>query len=213
MQQDLSEENIRNNCPHCDITSRAFEFILKETKGFVIVHDANPLEEGHLLIIPKKHLSCIGEYPISLLDEFKRIYYLLGNHLKNIYGSIASFEHGITGQTVFHSHVHLLPFSGKPSSIVPEGEGYLRAISGIGDLPGIFEKEKKYLFFSIGDDNWTVDTSLGAPRFFRDRFAKALGVPERANWKITQTNPAIRATMLEDVERFKKKWGKIPIRF
>lgn len=213
MQQDLSEENIRNNCPHCDITSRAFDFILKETKDFVIVHDANPLEEGHLLIIPRAHLSCIGEYPNALLDEFKRIYALFCDYLKNIYGSVGSFEHGITGQTVFHSHVHLLPFSGKPSDIVPEGESYLHAVSGVEDLPGIFQKEKKYLFFSIGDDNWTVDTSLGAPRFFRDRFAKALGVPERANWKITQTNPTIRATMLEDVERFKKKWVKIPIRF
>jgi hypothetical protein len=35
----------------------------------------------------------------------------------------------------------------------------------------------------IEDNKWVVDVNLAAPRFFRDRFAVALGKPEKGNWK------------------------------
>jgi hypothetical protein len=79
--------------------------------------------------------------------------------------------------------VHLLLFKGNPNKIVPEGEQYLDELEDISQLKEMFKKDDKYLFFSINDKMWTVNLKLGKPRFFRDRFAKVLGVSKRGDWK------------------------------
>ncbi len=189
--KDLSEEAIKSSCPHCDPHSETLIDSIEETKNLRIVCDRHPLTEGHILIIPKQHLSCVGEYSEELLNEFMGAYEKVSQFIKSNYGSVSSFEHGKIGQTVFHSHVHLLPFSGTPLQIVPEGLDKLQEIASIKDLQSLYRKDGQYLFFSIETQMWVVDASLGAPRFFRDRFAAALGRPERGNWKEMHTNNAL----------------------
>ncbi len=186
-----SEENIRKNCPHCDSKHEAMQDVLEETSNFWIVCDHSPLTVGHILIIPKKHLSCVGEYSKNLMKEFEGLYNKVSKFINSNFGSVSTFEHGIVGQTVFHSHFHLLPFNGPPSKIVPEGDSYLERSGGISSLPDVFEKNGKYLFFSIGKNSWQVSIQLGKPRFFRDRFSLALGNPERGNWKKMAENFAL----------------------
>lgn len=188
MTDDFSEQKIRQDCPHCDPNSFALKNKIEETKNFWVVCDVHPLERGHVLIIPKQHLSCIGEYPDEQCKEFHSLFVRYLNKLGAHYGKMASFEHGKIGQTVFHSHVHLLPFQGTSSDIVPEGLDMVKPIANLALLRDVFSREGQYLFFSIGPDMWIVRTELGAPRFFRDRFAKALGHPERGNWKEMHAN-------------------------
>lgn len=193
MLEEHSEQAIRNHCPHCDRKCWAFDYMLKESQYFCILCDANPLIEGHVLIIPKRHVSCIGEYTPQEFAEFKKLYLLISEWIHKEYGSIATFEHGKIGQTVFHSHVHLMPFAGQPEQIIPEGTDRLKLLPSIDHLFDIFRTEGQYLFFSIGSVMWTVDTTIGAPRFFRDRFAKSFNRTERANWKETRTNSQLMA--------------------
>jgi len=197
----------KKDCPHCDKDSFALEQPLKETENFRVVCDVHPIIEGHILIIPKEHISCIGEYNSKLLKEFDDLYLEITKFLKLTYGKVSSFEHGVIGQTVFHSHTHLIPYSGKPESIVSEGLKYLIKLDKISDLKEIFKKDRKYLFFSIGKDLWAVDVSIGKPRFFRDRFAIALGRPERANWKQMRANKSIMELVGLEIKNLKKKWG------
>lgn len=205
---DFSEHFLRDNCPHCDRSSWAYDYMLEETDLFSVLCDCNPLIEGHILIIPKRHVSCIGEYTPDELSEFKQHYSKISKWIAKEYGSIATFEHGKIGQTVFHSHIHLMPFKNGPKEIIPEGIDKLKPLYSIDALTDLFHKERQYLFFSIGSNMWSVDTSLGAPRFFRDRFAKALNCPERANWKETRKDTAILAAGHKDnikcQGRFKK---------
>jgi len=175
-----------SECDHCNRSSQAYRYPLLETHNFTIVCDAHPLIEGHILIIPKDHISCVGSFSSKLYSEFIELYKKCSHFIKEIYGYVSSFEHGVMGQTVFHAHVHLLPFIGNPERIVPEGSKKLFNLSNISEVKKFYEKEKKF--------SWVVDTSIGAPRFFRDRFAKALCVPERGNWK----------TMSEDIQYMKK---------
>lgn len=104
------------------------------------------------------------------------------------------------------SHVHLLPFKDEAGEIVAEDK--LTRIRNLSDLKGVFEREGKYLFFSIGDDSWTVDLALGEPRFFRDRFARALGVSERGNWKEIHSDKKIMSIANEEIMRLEKRWKK-----
>lgn len=203
---DFSEENIRRNCPHCDENSQAFKYPLFETKDFRVICDGHPLIEGHILIIPKQHLSCIGEYPAELLEKFIKLDELVSDFVKKTYGSVSSFEHGKFGQTVFHSHVHYMPYKGNALDIVPEGKHKITKINSIRDLKKYYEKDGGYLYFTIGNDKWIVDPSLVAPRFFRDRFARALGRSERGNWKQMHNDDKLMEEAEIDSKNTIKNW-------
>lgn len=124
------------------------------------------------------------------------------------YGSVAVFEHGIFGQTVFHSHIHYLPFKGKPSDIVPEGNNELTPLIDFDQLKTILKKDGGYLFMSIGPNMWTVNPKLQAPRFFRDRFAIATGKPELGNWKAMRGNDQLIEQAKITCLATQKKWQK-----
>lgn len=201
--QDLSEQAIKTNCPHCKITSQAFTYMLEETDNFYIVCDAHPLIEGHILIIPKQHISCVGEYPEALFRKFLKLNEKVSQFLIQKYGSLSSFEHGIFGQTVFHSHIHYLPFDGKPTDIAPENK--LSIIPDLSELRNLLKKDGGYLFFSLGNNLMSVDVNIATPRFFRDRF-KALGNPERGNWKEMHVNKELMIEAEKDNSNTQAKW-------
>lgn len=210
MDEKYSEDYLRAHCPFCDPQeSWAFDRKLEEFTHFHLICDVHPLMEGHLLLIPKRHVSCIGEYSAEEWEEFLILYESIKKWVETQYGSVATFEHGRIGQTVFHSHIHFLPFACQPGQIIPEGSQHLHSLSSLQDLVPLFQKEAKYLFFSIGADMWTVDPLLGAPRFFRDRFAAALGCPEKGNWKITRANPTLVASDQEINKRCQRRYAQI----
>lgn len=204
--ENFSELNIKKDCPHCNPHSFALKHPLSKTRHFWVVCDVHPLIEGHILIIPKKHISCIGEYPEDLLKKFIKLYSKCWQFIKSGYGEVASFEHGIIGQTVFHSHVHLFPYKGDETTIFPEGKEKLKRINNISQLREIFLKDGRYLFFSIQNRLWLIDVSIGAPRFFRDRFAKALRSPERGDWKKMHKNRKTMAEVSQEIKNLKWRW-------
>lgn len=208
MKDKSSEEYLKQHCPHCDFSSEAYRYLLERTNNFSIVCDVHPITEGHILIIPKQHLSCIGEYPENIFAEFLDLYKKISNFLSKEYDAVSSFEHGKFGQTVFHSHVHFLPFSEDATSIVPEGENKLTKINDLSELKHLFNKWGGYLFFSIENNKWVVNTDLATPRFFRDRFAKALKKPERGNWKKMHNKENGHSKPELEAQNTQKAWQK-----
>jgi len=136
MNNELSEERINKDCPHCDPKSFALTNKLEETERFWIVCDVHLLTEGHILIVPKKHISCMGNYPNEYYKEFLEHHKKISSFILKTYGSLAVFEHGKIGQTVYHSHVHYFPYIGNEYKIIPEGEKYLIPIDSLDDLKG-----------------------------------------------------------------------------
>lgn len=207
----FSEDALREHCPHCDPQSFALKYPLQETDRFWVVCDVHPLTKGHILIIPKTHVSCIGEYPEELYEEFTYLYDIYERFLSRMYGRVGSFEHGKIGQTVFHSHVQMFPFAGGASDVVPEGESHLHPLTHLDELRNLFKSQGGYLYFSLGDSRWTVDTALGQPRFFRDRFARAMGCPERGNWKDMHANAELMQNGQNDITDLLMKWRIYPL--
>lgn len=171
----------------------------------MVVCDVHPLVEGHILIIPKEHISCMGALPDASFSEYKRLYEKLSNFLKKTYGQVAAFEHGITGQTVFHAHTHFLPFNKSIHSVVPEKDR-IRKISTLDEIKTEFNKNHKYLYIAINNEKRFVDTEIGYPRIFRDRFAKALGAEERGDWKKARNNSELMQIFERDIQKLKSKW-------
>ena len=101
-----------NKCIFCEIipTNR----VIDQGKKCLVIRDAFPVTKGHTLIIPKRHVS---DYFDTTEDEKAEIQNLLMKHrslLLHCDETIKGFNIGInvgevSGQTVFHVHVHLIP--------------------------------------------------------------------------------------------------------
>ena len=100
--------NSSQNCPFCILDGILFENELAYARP-----DKYPVNPGHLLIIPKRHVADFfltteveKNALLTLLDEAK--HYLDGKHTP------AGYNVGINvgeaaGQTIFHVHLHLIP--------------------------------------------------------------------------------------------------------
>jgi len=84
-------------------------YIIDELRYHYILHDAYPLMEGHLLLIPKRHCSCFAQLNADELSEFDIYYRNIRAFQISHYGASVQFEHGGVAQTVPHAHMHFLP--------------------------------------------------------------------------------------------------------
>ena len=107
-------EVMSRQCPFCKIieSDSTNRIIDQNDLGFVI-YDSYPINEGHTLIIPKRHISSFFEITheernalLSLLDSAKTI---LNNEFKPNSYNIGINDGKAAGQTVPHLHIHLIP--------------------------------------------------------------------------------------------------------
>jgi len=100
-----------NDCPFCNLSSD--RELLSETATAVAFFDCFPVNQGHTLIIPKKHIA--NYFELSVHEQ--RALWLLVNRCKKIIEKRFNpdgLNIGINcgeeaGQTVFHAHIHLIP--------------------------------------------------------------------------------------------------------
>ena len=99
-----------SNCIFCNID---IEIIVLENQLTYAIYDKFPVNEGHMLIIPKRHFDNFFD---ATSEEIESIYQLL-HECKEVLDKefnpdgynigINVGEHA--GQTIFHLHVHLIP--------------------------------------------------------------------------------------------------------
>lgn len=203
----INASSYAEDCPHCNPQSFALKHLLLDSSHFRVVCDVHPLTEGHILIIPKEHIPCIGACFEATFRELEKLYDKVVDFQKVTYGKHVIFEHGVVGQTVLHAHVHFLPFPGELQDIVPEKDN-TRPLSSLGELQNIYRRDGKYLFLSVNDKLFTVDSEIGKPGFFRNRIAEALGVPARGDWKRAREDEKINNDFATDIAKLKEKWAK-----
>ena len=99
------------NCPFCNLTSKIE--LISETATTVAFLDSFPVNNGHTLIISKRHTS--NYFDLSIHEQ--RALWLMVNRCKTIIQKRFNpdgFNVGINvgetaGQSIFHVHVHLIP--------------------------------------------------------------------------------------------------------
>jgi len=99
-------------CPFCYDNIK--DCVVAEQNSVVAIQDSYPVTDGHLLIVPKRHME---DY-FSMNETEKKDTGVLIMKLKN---RIMEEDHSITGfnigtnigesagQTIFHAHIHLIP--------------------------------------------------------------------------------------------------------
>src|SRR5687767_2288272 len=93
---------IKNNDPHHEI--------IWSDENHIALLDVNPVKEGHVLVIPKKHTEHIFDMPEDDYLDLLKASRTVAAKIQKIYESkrIAMF---VTGTSVPHTHVHLLPIN------------------------------------------------------------------------------------------------------
>ena len=101
----------KHECPFCNLNSKVE--LISETATAVAFYDSFPVNQGHTLIISKRHTA--NYFDLSIHEQ--RALWLLVNRCKTIIEKRFSpdgFNVGINvgeaaGQSIFHIHIHLIP--------------------------------------------------------------------------------------------------------
>lgn len=97
-------------CPFCQLVDR--KCVLKSELSFAIL-DAYPVGPGHLLVIPRHHVSDFFDLLENEIEDLMRLLWRAKQHLAKEYHP-DGFNVGINvataaGQTIPHAHIHLIP--------------------------------------------------------------------------------------------------------
>ena len=101
------------SCVFCDILNNGAQRIVRTRSSAVALYDAYPLNPGHALVIPKRHIQSFFEATpterldlLALLDAMKAE--IDSSHAPQGY-NIGVNDGPAAGQTVPHLHIHLIP--------------------------------------------------------------------------------------------------------
>lgn len=101
-------------CVFCDIVDGKIPSKkIFENENLIAILDISQTTKGHTLIIPKKHFNNMLETDENILKEMIALSKTLGNKIvKNMNANglnVLINTNGSAGQTVMHTHMHLIP--------------------------------------------------------------------------------------------------------
>lgn len=89
-----------------------------ENANFFVFLDIKPLQKGHLLLIPKKHVEEVFDLPHDLYTELFTLAKKITMPLRQAMGS-KKIGLVVEGFGVAHAHLHLIPIN-NPRELNPE---------------------------------------------------------------------------------------------
>jgi ATP adenylyltransferase len=107
----LAYEHREVECPFCSAEDQT---ILLQNSLAVVVRDRYPVSEWHLLVIPKRHTADYFNLGTAEVRACQQLLTEARNFILKQDSTVLGFNVGInsgaaTGQTVMHSHIHLIP--------------------------------------------------------------------------------------------------------
>ncbi len=106
--------NAPRHCIFCDMLQGAAEVsICYEDPTAVAFMDIQPVNPGHVLIVPREHYESLLDVPPAVAAHLFQVAVTLGPIIRTVAGSddmnIVVNSGAAAGQNVFHHHVHLIP--------------------------------------------------------------------------------------------------------
>lgn len=99
-------------CIFCDIAKHTLDAnIVYEDNLIIAFLDSNPINEGHILIVPKEHYLDIDEIPEEITSHITFIAKKIVTALKNIYrpDGYSIMQNGGIFNDIGHFHLHIFP--------------------------------------------------------------------------------------------------------
>jgi diadenosine tetraphosphate (Ap4A) HIT family hydrolase len=104
--------NTAAGCIFCDLRGKSDRPVLARTESFFAVNDRYPVNVGHTLLIPDRHVCRLRDLSVEEFADFKRILEVVQDTLmkQGAEGfNIGINEGEVAGQTVGHLHIHVIP--------------------------------------------------------------------------------------------------------
>lgn len=100
-----------SDCIFCSLTP---ERIITENDSFSAIKDGFPVTQGHVLIIPKRHVADYFGLSTDELLSMNKLLTQCRDEITTFDPAVEGFNIGmncgeVAGQTIFHCHVHLIP--------------------------------------------------------------------------------------------------------
>ncbi len=114
----------KETCIFCEIIAGNIPAkIFAENEKAMAFFDINPISDGHLIVIPKKHFRCFSEtdteYINAVANLAKDCAQKLYESKLNPWGfNYLINEQSIAGQEVFHYHMHVVPKYAKGEGLI-----------------------------------------------------------------------------------------------
>ncbi len=99
-------------CVFCELVNHNEECLkIYESDKIFAFLDSDPINEGHVLIITKKHFLDVDEIDIAILNEINVLTKKIVKTLKNIYklDGYSIMQNGGKFNDIGHYHLHIFP--------------------------------------------------------------------------------------------------------
>jgi diadenosine tetraphosphate (Ap4A) HIT family hydrolase len=97
-------------CPFCEL---ATDRILRESDVAAAILDSYPVTEGHVLVVPKRHVESLFELPpneqSAVWSFVAQVREVLTSKFRPDGFNIGLNDGEAAGQTVMHCHIHVIP--------------------------------------------------------------------------------------------------------
>lgn len=100
------------DCIFCKIIAGEIPSYTVYENDFVKVFlDINPVSEGHMMIVPKKHFENMIDIDLETLTEINKVAKLMIDRLQKLLScdGVTISQNNGHGQEVKHYHMHLIP--------------------------------------------------------------------------------------------------------
>jgi len=102
------------NCVFCKIITAEFPAaVIYEDHSILAFLDIGPLADGHLLVIPREHLTRLTDVPPELCAQVASVLPLLGRAALEVTKAegfnVLLNQGSVAGQAVPHIHFHIIP--------------------------------------------------------------------------------------------------------
>ena len=139
------------NCIFCKIIRKgAPASIIYEDEQVIAFMSNRPVNEGHTLIVPKKHYENIYEIPEEdiayLFKVVKRVAHAVRDAMAAEGVRVVQNNGWAAGQVIFHLHVHVIPM--KPHEGFAHGKAYKDPTQG--RMPEALELDAEKIRRNLG---------------------------------------------------------------
>ena len=190
-------------CDFCNDSIK--DRILYETNNYIVFTTLGAFVPGYLLIIPKIHTIAFCNLPKKLLEEFQDLLEKTRNIIESKYGDTIIFEHGESGGSVPHAHMHIIPINNIDEIILKESHlvkinciTYLSEISP----PYLFYGNSKREYYLIQHKNGDIPS-----QYLRQLSCQSIAHNDW-NWKIHGNQDNINRTKEDLIETFNSLKGE-----
>ena len=166
--------------------------IVMQDPNWITVIDISPLALGHMLLLPRGHVTSLAQLSPSLFKSFLEYKRLAVSMAQQQFGNLICWEHGVGegqegGCGVTHAHLHILPQS---QAVVKKLNEWLyqhlpdvNAIRDANSLCDIVSPCDSYLYWEIRAKAPAVSLINNLPsQFMRKLVAEISGVAQW-DWK------------------------------